>query len=500
MVVHTSQPDVVAAIDLGSNSFHMIVARLDDSGTLSIIDRLREPVRLGGGLTKKGKLHPDARKRGLETLQRFSQRLRSLPPGAVRVVGTNTLRVASNAARFVEDAEKLLGHQIEIIAGREEARLIYLGVAHGRETREGKRLVVDIGGGSTELIIGEGLQSRSRESLLAGCVSASKRFFSDGGISLEQMKCAVMEARLTIYPVASRFWADNWEEAIGCSGTIKAIRNIAHAEGWCDSGVTRQSLYRLRDTMIDAGHIDKLELETLDDDRKPVLPGGLAVLIGVFETLDIDEMRVSEQSLREGLLYDLVGRINHTDARAASVKSAASRWSVDELQAQRVAKSADRLFACARKQWKLDDDACDLLSWAAQLHEIGLQVSHSQYHKHGAYILFNADLPGFSRQEQALLATLVMNHRRKFRRDAFDALVKRIKKQGRRLCVLLRLAVLLHRGRTADQVPDVGLSLSGKHIKLQFPDGWLSQHMLTQADLEREHGYLEKAGFKLEFS
>jgi len=500
MMVNSSQPDVVAAIDLGSNSFHMIVARLDDSGTLSIIDRLREPVRLGGGLTKKGKLHPDARKRGLETLQRFSQRLRSLPPGTVRVVGTNTLRVASNSARFVADAEKLLGHPIEIIAGREEARLIYLGVAHGRETREGKRLVVDIGGGSTELIIGEGLQSRFRESLLAGCVSSSKRFFSDGEISREQMKRAVMEARLTIYPITSRFWADNWEEAIGCSGTIKAIRNITHAQGWCDSGVTRESLYRLRDALIKAGHIDKLDLEMLEDDRKQVLPGGLAVLIGVFETLGIDEMRVSEQSLREGLLYDLVGRINHSDARAASVLSATGRWSVDQLQAQRVAVSADRLFQSTRKPWKLDDDARDLLSWAAQLHEIGLQVSHGQYHKHGAYILFNADLPGFSRQEQALLATLVLNHRRKFRRAAFDELVKRLRKQGRRLCVLLRLAVLLHRGRTADQVPDIVLSLSGKEIKLQFPDGWLSQHMLTQADLEREQGYLKKAGFRLEFS
>ncbi len=500
MPVNTSPPDVVAAIDLGSNSFHMIVARLDDSGTLSIIDRLREPVRLGGGLTKKGKLNPAACKRGLETLQRFSQRLRSLPPGTVRVVGTNTLRVASNSARFVEDAEKLLGHPIEIIAGREEARLIYLGVAHGREMREGKRLVVDIGGGSTELIIGEGFQSRFRESLLAGCVSSSKRFFGDGEISREQMKRAVMEARLTIYPIASRFWADNWEEAIGCSGTIKAIRNITHAQGWCDSGVTRESLYRLRDALIKAGHIDKLELEMLEDDRKAVLAGGLAVLIGLFETLDIDEMRVSEQSLREGLLYDLVGRINHADARAASVQSATGRWSIDQLQAQRVAVSADRLFQAARKSWKLDDDARDLLSWAAQLHEIGLQVSHGQYHKHGAYILFNADLPGFSRQEQALLATLVLNHRRKFHRAAFDELVKRLRKQGRHLCVLLRLAVLLHRGRTADQVPDIGLSLSGKHIKLQFPDGWLSQHMLTQADLEREQGYLKKAGFKLGFS
>jgi exopolyphosphatase / guanosine-5'-triphosphate,3'-diphosphate pyrophosphatase len=500
MTADPRQPQVVAAIDLGSNSFHMIVARLDEAGTLSVIDRLREPVRLGGGLNKKGRLSSAARQRGLETLERFAQRLSSLPQGSVRIVGTNTLRVASNSAKFVDEAERILGHPIEIIAGREEARLIYLGVAHGRETREGNRLVVDIGGGSTELIIGEGLQSHFRESLLAGCVSSSRRFFGDGEIAREQMRRAVMEARLAVYPVASRFWADNWDEAIGCSGTIKAIRNIAHAEGWSDSGVTRDSLYRLRDAMLAAGHIDRLQLQTLEEDRRAVLPGGLAVLLGVFETLDIETMRVSEQSLREGLLYDLVGRINHADVRASSVKSAASRWSVDQQQAQRVAVSADRLFKNARKQWQLDDDARGLLSWAAHLHEIGLQVSHGQYHKHGAYILFNADLPGFSRQEQALLATLVLNHRRKFRKATFARLTERCRSQGMRLCILLRLAVLLHRGRTEEHHPTVALEVSAQQVKLQFPAGWLGDHPLTLCDLENEQHYLKKSGFILEFS
>ena len=493
-------PETVAAIDLGSNSFHMIVARLEPAGTLAIIDRLRDSVRLGGGLSKKNRLKKAAQERAFHCLQSFAQRVRDLPDNAVRIAGTNTLRVATNAAEFVARAEAILQHPIEIIEGREEARLIYLGVAHGLAAGDEKRLVVDIGGGSTECIIGRGMQPLQRESLFTGCVQASKRFFADGEISKAAMKAARLDARLVFLPVADAFRRGNWEQAIGCAGTIRAIRNILHEEGLCDSGIERGALEKLAKKLLAAGHPDRLKLAGLSQSRRPVLAGGLSVLLGVFDSLDIDHMQVSDQSMREGLLYDLVGRIRHQDVRDASVTAAIQRWDVDAAQAGRVAQTARTLCRQACAQWGFDDETLvRLLEWAARLHEIGLGVSHNNYHKHGAYILQHADMAGFSRQEQAFLATLVLNHRSKFRVDTFDTLMQPFVKPGRRLCILLRLAVLIHRGRSDTQCPELTLTVRGKRIHLHFPAAWLQQHSLTLADLERERERLKAAGYTLSF-
>jgi len=257
-------PEIVAAIDLGSNSFHMIVARLEKTGTLSIIDRLRENVRLGGGLDISGIINQSTQNKAFECLETFAQRIRDLPDSAVRIAGTNTLRVAENAKIFVENAEAILNHPIEIIGGREEARLIYLGVAHGLAAKEGKRLVVDIGGGSTELIIGRGMKPKRRESLYTGCVSASKRFFSNGEMTKKTMKAAVLDAELILFPQASDFKAGKWDEAIGCSGTIKAIASIVHQQGWCLDGISYKSLLKLRDAFIDAKNINNNEIIIFD--------------------------------------------------------------------------------------------------------------------------------------------------------------------------------------------------------------------------------------------
>lgn len=478
----------------------MIVARLEESGTLSVIDRLRESVRLGGGLTKKNRLKKSAQNRAFACLETFSQRVRDLPDGAVRIAGTNTLRVASNAEEFVEAAEEILQHPIEIIAGREEARLIYLGVAHGLATGEGKRLVVDIGGGSTECIIGKGMQPLRRESLYTGCVSASKKYFSEGRITKTLMQAAQIDASLTLLPQTTRFKAGNWDQAIGCAGTIRAIRNILHEEGLCNNGIERDALYQLKKKVIKTGHVDKLDLAGLSESRRPVLAGGLSVLLGVFDTLDIEHMQVSDQSMREGLLYDLVGRINHQDVRDATIEAIIKRWGVDIEQSNRVTRTVEHLCHQACPQWAIDDEQfAFLLQWAAELHEIGLQVSHAQYHKHGGYILKNADMQGFSRQEQALLALLVQNHRGKFRIDEFDQLMKPFIKTGKRLCILLRLSVLIHRGRTDAQSPELSIRINKKSIHLHFPENWLSSHSLTLADLNKEVTYLKKAGYRLSF-
>jgi len=493
-------PETVAAIDLGSNSFHMIVARLEESGTLSIIDRLRENVRLGGGLDKHGIIDDSAQIRALECLESFSQRIRDLPNSAVRIAGTNTLRVAKNAQIFVDKAENILQHPIEIIAGREEARLIYLGVAHGLATKEGKRLVIDIGGGSTEFIIGHGMKPLRRESLYTGCVSSSKRFFDDGVITKKAMKAAETEAALTLFPQTTDFHSGKWDEAIGCSGTIKAIGNIVHEEGWCLNGISYKSLQKLRNALIEAKHIDNLKLAGLSENRRPVIAGGLSVLLAVFKTLNIEQMQVSDQGMREGLLYDLVGRITHQDVRDATVEAAMARWGVDTEQALRITSTVEQLCHSACKQWSIEkEQIMPLVKWASMLHEIGLQVSHNNYHKHGAYILSNADMQGFSRQEQALLAALVLSHRSKFRTDAFKQLMKPFVKAGKHMCVLLRIAVLLHRGRADQSIPDIGITIDNKDINLHFPEGWLDEHSMTLADLIKEISYLDAAGYKLNF-
>lgn len=493
-------PETVAAIDLGSNSFHMIVARLEESGTLSIIDRLRENVRLGGGLDKNGIIDESAQKRAFECLETFAQRIRELPQSAVRVAGTNTLRVAKNAQAFVEKAEDILNHSIEVIAGREEARLIYLGVAHGLATKEGKRLVIDIGGGSTEFIIGRGMTPLRRESLYTGCVSASKRFFNDGKITKKTMKAAETEAALTLFPQAPDFKAGKWDEAIGCSGTIKAIANIVHQQGWCLDGISYKSLQKLREALLEAKHIDNVSLAGLSDSRKPVITGGLSVLLAIFKTLNIEQMQVSDQSMREGLLYDLVGRITRHDVRDATVEAAMTRWGVDIEQAQRITNTVENLCHKTCEQWAIDtEQLTPLLKWASMLHEIGLQVSHNNYHKHGSYILQNADMQGFSRQEQALLAALVLSHRSKFRVDAFKQLMKPFVKAGKHMCVLLRIAVLLHRGRTSQSIPEIDITISNKNIDLHFPGNWLDEHSMTLADLIKEINYLDSAGYKLSF-
>ena len=492
--------ETVAALDLGSNSFHMIVARLEKSGTLSVIDRLRENVRLGGGLDAHGSIDEDAKSRAFKCLESFAQRIQDLPHACVRIAGTNTLRVATNAESFVNRAEQILNHPIEIIEGREEARLIYLGVAHGLAAKDGKRLVVDIGGGSTECIIGTGMQANRRESLYTGCVSANKRFFEDGLITEDNMAAAELDAALTLFPQYTDFQSKNWDEAIGSAGTIKAIAGIVHEQGWCLNGISYKSLLLLREAVINAGHIDNLKLSGLSMSRKPVFAGGLSVLLAVFKTLEIKHMRVSDQGMREGLLYDLVGRITYHDVRDATVASVMTRWGVDVEQAKRVTKTVERLCDQTCKQWSVNiQQLKPLLKWAALLHEIGLQVSHNNHHKHGSYLLTNADMQGFSRQEQALLAALVLSHRSKFRANVFKELMTPFIKAGKHMCVLLRIAVLLHRGRTNQSIPDIDITVHNKAINLQFPEGWLDNHNMTLADLIKEINYLDTAGYQLSF-
>ncbi len=488
----------LAAIDLGSNSFHMIISRLRD-GHFQVVDKLREMVQLRAGLDKNNRLSDEAQERAIACLLRFGQRIKELPVGSVRVVGTNTLRVAKNSQQFLRKARIALGHPIEIVAGEEEARLIYLGVAHALAFDNSSRLVMDIGGGSTEFIIGEGFTGLMRESLEMGCVSFSQRFFDGGKITKTRMKTALIAAGTRLRAIQRPYRNKGWVEAIGASGTIRTVANIVKENEWSDDGViTPKSLDKLVDALVDAGHVDKLDLDGLSDERKSVIPGGVAVLKAAFDRLKIDRMIVSDGALREGLLYDLLGRIQHDDERDRTVLALARRYQVDEDHAQRVSAMATQLYEQVAKDWKIDgEDYLDRLQWAAKLHEVGLSISHDQFQKHSAYLVAHSGLPGFSREEQHVLSTIILGQRKKIPKKEIEALPDELQKSTRKLMILLRLATVFNRGRSEITDTFVKLKKIKKGLRITLPKGWLAKHPLTEADLLQEAEYFKAVELRL---
>lgn len=487
----------MAAVDLGSNSFHMVVARAHH-GQLAIVDRLREMVRLASGLSRGGYLDGESQDRALACLRRFGQRLKDIHARQVRVVGTNTLRKAKNSDAFLNAAEDALGHPVEVISGMEEARLIYLGVSHHIDGTSGLNLVVDIGGGSTEIIVGEGFQPVDLESLSIGCVGLSRKVFEGGRMSHKRFARARLAASRELRPVAARFRRLGWSLAIGSSGTIRSAENIVTALDLEHDGITLGALEAIIERMIEAGHLDKLDLPGLSQDRAPVFAGGVSILAEFIQEFRIDRLVVSDGALREGLLYDMIGRRQQADAREVTISALQSRFHVDTEQAERVAQTSAALLEGVADDWNLHDPRhAQLLKWAAQLHEVGLDIAHSKHHLHAAYLLANADLPGFARFEQQLLASLVGNHRRKLENMSLDGLNQDWRGPIFKLIVLLRIAVVLNRSRSPSLPP--ALKLSGQHDRLvvTFPSHWFSENPLTQADLLQEQEYLGARGFEL---
>ena len=493
------EEQLLAAIDLGSNSFHIVVAQLDQ-GELRTVDVMSDKVQLAAGINDKRFLTEEAKQRGLDCLSRFAQRVKDLPRDAVRIVGTNALREAKNSREFIDEAESILGTSLEIIAGREEARLIYLGVAHTLADDKGSRLVIDIGGGSTEFIIGERFEPRVMESLHMGCVSFTKRYFHDDAISPKSFKRAQTAALQELQSIKYHYKEIGWDSAVGSSGTIKAVRNACISKGYSDDKITKEALHTLRDEILSYSHSSEIDIEGLKPERQKVLPAGIAILCAAFEALDIKEMTFSEGALREGVLYDMAGRLRHEDVRDRTISAIMQRYHVDQEQADRIEQTALLAWAQIKETWQLSRKHYDMLSWAARTHEIGLTIAHSQFHKHSAYLLTHSDLPGFTTHEQLQLATLVRGHRRKFPKDEFKALPKRLQESYRRLCVLLRIAVILHRSRSKDRLPAISFSVENKKLIIEFPEGWLEHHPLTLADLEQEADYLSNAEIKLRFN
>lgn len=496
-------PVTVAAVDLGSNSFHMLVVRAEQ-GQRRVLDRLKEPVRLAGGLTAGGRIDEATQRRALDCLARFGQRLAQFEAARVRVVGTNTLRQARRADDFIARAEAVLGHAIEVIRGVEEARLIYTGVAEDCNGDDEQRLVVDIGGGSTELVIGRGAVPQRAESVVLGAVSHSARFFPEGRIDPHRWRAAITEVRLALEPLAYVYRDLGWATAIGASGSI---RSIARASGVQEQEpgdrVTRQALGDLGARLCRAGSVDAMAPSGVSAGRRAIFAGGLAVLTGVFESLDLQTMQVSDKALREGVISDLLGRLQAQDSRDDGVADAVHRFGIDREHGRRVAATAVGLWRSGHGNGAAAGDnelveAERILGWAAMLHEVGLAVAHRAYHKHGEYLLANADIRGFSQAEQRLLATIVRLHRGRLRTELIEALPPAWRSRTREIVLALRIAVILHRGRDPAIRPPVTIAHGQQQLTVAVDARWLADRPLTRADLDREGERLGRAGLALE--
>ncbi|UCV06393.1 exopolyphosphatase [Dechloromonas denitrificans] len=483
--------ETVAAVDLGSNSFRLQVGRVVDD-QIYILDSMKEPVRLASGLTADKRLDEAAQARALEALRRFGERLGGLDGGAVRVVATNTLRVAKNAAEFLPLAEAALGFPIEIIAGREEARLIYIGASHSLPMAAHKRLVIDIGGGSTEFIIGKRHEPQLMESLYMGCVSYTLQFFPDRKFDKKRLREAQIAAAKEIELIAYDYQRLGWKEAIGSSGSARAIADVLELNALNpngESGITREGLDRLCSLLIKAGSAEALDLPGVKGDRLPVLPGGIAIMSAIFEELGIERMTYADGALRLGVLYDLLGRFHHHDMRDSTVAQFRRRYQVEADQSERVEATALSALTQLAEGAPSEDDV-QFLSWATRLHEIGISVAHNAYHKHGAYVLTYADMPGFSKKDQARLAMLVLGHRGKLEKlsaiPASDSAWK--------LVFCLRLAVLLHRTRDDRLLPAWSVKLLGNGFQLELPAEWLASNPWTAAALGEEAAIWKQIG------
>jgi exopolyphosphatase/guanosine-5'-triphosphate,3'-diphosphate pyrophosphatase len=476
----------LAAVDLGSNSFRLEIGFLDH-GHIQRTEYIKETVRQGNGLDANRNLTQEAMQRGWDCLARFGERIAGFEKNQVRAVATQTLREARNREVFITEAVRILGFPIDVISGQEEARLIYQGVAHLLPQTDERRLVVDIGGRSTELILGQHFEAQSMESFRVGSVAWSMRYFPDNAFKAESFKLAEIAAQAVLDEALNTFRPDRWEVAYGSSGTIGAVGDVLQAAGWPAGKVSRAGLDWLLDRLIKAERAERLRIDGMKDDRRFVIGGGLSVLRAIFDLLRIDVMLVAEGALRHGALYDLLDREDEqTDQRSNSVRRLASKFKVDQTQAQRVKQVAERLFSQMCMDAAIDGEhhrSLRKLIWAAELHEIGSTISHSDYHKHGAYILDNSDATGFTLPELHRLSLLVLGHRGKLRKLEVDFEDHLFLNQ----LLALRLAVILCHARRDPELDGLELAQPSKSSwNLTTPSGWSKKYPQSAYLLQEE--------------
>lgn len=486
-----------AAIDLGSNSFHLVVAR-QVQDEFQIIDQLGEKVQLGAGLDKNHLLSFDAQERGMDCLRQFAQRIEAIPRSNIRIVGTNTLRAARNREDFIEQAEALFQCPVEVISGREEARLVYLGVAHSvADDDSGRRLVIDIGGGSTEFIIGEKFVPQVLESLHMGCVSYTQKYFSDNQLSASNFKQAVNAARLELSRIRRDYMRIGWQDSVASSGTARALLRLCNLDPARPQHLTASSLAELKKELMAFKTIEAIKLKTVNPPRASVLPGGIAIMIAIFDMLSLDKLTYSDGALREGIIYDMQGRQKHEDVRERTIQSMLERFHCDIDHVEAVEKTAQ---FCLDQTGFSVEPYIKLVRWSSLLHEIGLTISHSKFQYHGAYLIEHSDLSGFSQPEQLQLSWLVRSHRRKLPLDELQKFRPKRREVLLVLSLVIRLSVLLNHSRNPQDTVMPEIQFDEQRINLKFPENWLEEHPLTEKNLEMEAGYLKAAEFELNYS
>lgn len=486
---------LLAALDLGSNSFHLLIGRLEH-GEIKPVHSQAEKVQLAAGLNGR-KLSSAAIERGLECLKQFAQLLQSIEPSRIRVVGTHALRRARNRRDFTVPAEQILGVPVDVVYGREEARLVYLGVAHALADDGRSRLVVDIGGGSTEFIIGRRFEPIRLESLQLGCVSYAHTYFGKGKISKRRFNNAFQQALIEISHIRGHFKGMDWSEAVGSSGTLQAIETVIKFNGWRDDGIDKKSLERLRTSLMKYKHADDIPWEGLNDKRRSVIAAGVAITLAIFTGLEIEKMRTSKGALREGVVYDLIGRLRHEDVRERSISAILARYQADQTVSDNVSATVKKLTVSVRKPWKLQDRDIELLVWAARCHAIGVAISQKHYHRHSAYLLENSDLAGFSQGEQEVLAALVNGQRGKLRHNELRSLRQEHGENIAKLLVIMRIAVVL---KWAEDVRDARITASTATLSLCFPEEWQERHPLTTKELSLVSNAAKKLGVQLQLT
>ncbi|WP_199610235.1 guanosine-5'-triphosphate,3'-diphosphate diphosphatase [Flocculibacter collagenilyticus] len=489
------QKDVYVVIDLGSNSFHMMMVKVV-SGSVQVISRIKRKVRLAAGLNEADDLSQEAMERGWECLSLFAERLQDIPSSNIRIVGTATMRLANNADVFSRRARDILGHSINIISGDEEAKTIYLGATHTTSSA-GKSLVVDIGGASTEIIIGDGLQVHHATSLNMGCVTFFEHYFRDNHLSEKNFAAAITAAEHQLEIITDKYLALGWQSTLGASGTIQALQEIMIVQGM-DEVITLAKLKQIMNQAIECDHMGNLNIEGLSQERRQVFPSGLAILIAIFNTLKITGMTLSGGALREGLLYSMLPELESVDIRQRTVESLITRYHIDRSHAQRVAEQAVRLATQIKDRWQLSEfEGLDMLHSAAMLHETGLLIEYKNNHHHGAYVLSHSDLPGFSAAQKKLITALVYNCREDIEASRLQHQTTSSVTLATRLCRLLRLAIILSMRRNDEALPKAMISTEGERLSLHLPQGWLAAHPLMRSELEAEVGYQQTQGWPL---
>lgn len=485
----------IAALDIGSNSFHFVYARIIDH-KIQVLHREKYRVRLASGLDESGKLSADAIDRALDVLELLAPTVEKLSRDQFRAVATYTLRKAINASELQSAAESVFPFPIEIISGHEEARLIYQGVAY-TSPDIGKRLVIDIGGGSTEMIVGKGYDVEHLVSLNMGCVNFTKRFFANGVISERAFNLAIAQALTEVSSKVSRFNRNNWQLCVGCSGTIKAISRVIKINRLGNGLVNLESLRELQRLLIQFGNVEAIAIEGLNENRRPVICSGLSVLIGLFEALDIETLTFSDAALREGVMYENYKQAKHSDVQEKSVKSLQQRFSADIAQAEQVEQVMLALFRESQGEWQLPQELIDLCRWAAMLHEVGFDINVSSYHKHSAYIVSNADLPGFNTEEQQVLAWLVQNQRKKPQAENVPEAPTLKTQRILKAVALLRLSVLICHRRLLVELPKLALLVDKKTLTLHFEANLAASHPLLAESLMKEQQHIKLLGLRL---